>query len=66
MVVKVEVTVEVSEDQYIEKFADYFDDTNTSIIDTVKEDVLAHAQHGVDEWAKRLSLDIKIMNKVYE
>ena len=66
MLVTVKVSVSVDEDQYIEKYKDYFDDRGTSIIDAVNEDVLAHAQHGVDEWAKRLSLDIKIINKVYE
>jgi len=79
MKVKVVVELDIDEKQYDETYADFHHvvdsstmeliktaSSNKKMLQAMKEDILANAQFGVLEWAKRLSFDINIKNNIIE
>jgi len=79
MIVTVIVEVDINEKQYDDTYADTFHDIDRSTMELIKtkhsmrkmrqallDDVIANAQNGISEWAKRLSFDINIKNNIIE
>lgn len=79
MEVTVTVKIDINEKQYDDTYADTLHDIDRSTMELIKtkhsmrkmrqallDDVIANAQYGISEWAKRLSFDIKIHNNIIE
>ena len=79
MKVKVMIEVDIDEKQYDDTYCDYYhriDRDTMELIKTkksinlmlkdMKRDIMANAQYGIRQWAKRLHFDINIKNNLIE
>ena len=79
MKVKVVLEIDIDEKEYDDTYCDYYhridretmeliktEKSTNEMLSDMKKDIIANAQYGISEWAKRLSFDIKIHNNIIE
>lgn len=79
MKVKVVVELDIDEKQYDETYEDLFHPVDSSLmkcirteastkkmIHNMEQDIKASAQNGIIQWAKALSFNVNIKNRIYE
>lgn len=79
MKVKVTIEVDIDEKQYDDTYCDYYhridrdtmeliktEKSTNEMLSDLKKDIIANAQNGIAEWAKRLHFKIKIKNNLIE
>ena len=79
MKVKVTIEVDIDEKQYDDTYCDYYhridrdtmeliktEKSTNEMLSDLKKDIIANAQNGIAEWAKRLHFKIKIKNNIIE